>query len=89
MSLNTIRIPPEDLRHSKVLRRKLLNGSITVREAYELERILENERHMAINEGNVNVLASIHYFLRRLEIFLAKHGKKRRLKLGPIKPSNT
>jgi hypothetical protein len=54
-----------------------------MREAYELERILENERHMAINEGNVNVLASIHYFLRRLEIILAKHGRKRRLKFGP------
>jgi hypothetical protein len=89
MSLNTIPpLRPEDFDHGRVLRQRLLDGTITVGQAYELERILENERHAAIREGNLHVLAAINYFLNRLEAFLARHNKKRRLSIIPFKVSN-
>lgn len=88
MTLNTIKLSPEDLDQGEVLRQKLLDGTITVQKAYELERILENERHAAIQEGNLHVLAAINYFLNRLEDFLSKHDKKRRLNLKIHKVSN-
>jgi hypothetical protein len=88
MTLNTIRLRPEDLDQGMALRQKLLDGTITIQEAYELERILENERHAAIQEGNIHVLAAINYFLDRLDVFLSKHNKKRRLNLLIHKVSN-
>ena len=88
MTLNTIRLRPEDLDQGGVLRQKLLDSTITIPQAYELERILENERHAAIQEGNLHVLAAINYFLNRLEAFLSKHNKKRRLQIIPPKVSN-
>ena len=89
MSLNTIPpLRPEDFDQGRVLRQKLLDGTIEIGEAYELERILENERHAAIREGNLHVLAAINYFLNRLETFLAKCNKKRRLQMIPFKVSN-
>jgi hypothetical protein len=88
MTLNTIPLRPEDLDQGRVLRQKLLDGTIKVEDAYKLETILENERHAAIREGNLHVLAAINYFLNRLEAFLAKHVKKRRLHIIPFKVSN-
>jgi hypothetical protein len=88
MTLNTIKLRPEDLDQGRALRQKLLDGTIKLEDAYELERILENERHAAIREGNIHVLAAINYFLDRLDTFLSKHGKKRRLQITPFKVSN-
>lgn len=86
--MSTIRLTPEDLDQGTILRQKLLDGTITMQKAYELERILENERHAAIQEGNLHVLAAINYFLDRLDTFLSKHNKKRRLQIIPFKVSN-
>ena len=88
MTLNTIRLSPEDLDQGRVLRQKLLDGTIELNDAYELERILENERHAAVHEGNLHVLATINYFLDRLDTFLSKHGRKRRLDVKQFKVSN-
>ncbi|HEY1248417.1 MAG TPA: hypothetical protein VGE97_05480 [Nitrososphaera sp.] len=89
MTSNTIpSLSPEDFDQGRVLRQRLLNETITLEEAYELERILENERHASIQDGNLHVLAAINYFLNRLETFLAKNNKKRRLQTGVPKLSN-
>jgi hypothetical protein len=88
MTLNTVPLRPEDLDQGRVLRQKLLGGTIKLHEVFELERILENERYVAIREGNLHVLAAIYYFLDRLEAFLSKHNKKRRLQIIPFKVSN-
>ena len=88
MTLNTIKLRPEDLDQGRALRQELLKGTISVEDAYELERILENERYVAIQEGNIHVLAAINYFLNRLDTFLSKHGKKRRLQVIPFKVAN-
>lgn len=88
MTINTIKLRSEDLDQGGVLRQKLLQGTISLDEAYELERILENEKLVALEEGNFRVLAAINYFLDRLDKFLSKHSKKRRLKLLINKVSN-
>jgi hypothetical protein len=88
MTLNTIKLRPEDLDKGRALRQKLLDGTIKLEDAYELEGILENERHVAIREGNIHVLAAINYFLDRLDTYLSKHNKKRRLSVIPFKVSN-
>lgn len=89
MTISTIPpLRPEDFDQGRVLRQRLLDDTITLEDAYELERILENEKHAAIQEGNIHVLAAINYFLNQLEIFLTKHNKKRRLQTGVPKFAN-
>lgn len=88
MSLNTVPIRPEDWDRSKILRKELLDGTISINDAYELERILENEKNVAYKEGNIDILAAINYFQNLLDNFLAKHNKKRRLQIIPFKISN-
>lgn len=87
MTLNTIKLSPEDLDQGRILRQRLLQGTLSLEDACELERILENERYVAIREGNIHVLAAINYFLNRLDAFLSKSNKTRRLPLM-ISPSN-
>jgi hypothetical protein len=78
MGYNTIPLKPEDFNRGQVLRRKLLDGTIDTKGASDLENILENEKYMAIMEGNVEILAAVNYFLNLLHNAFPKYKKKRK-----------
>jgi hypothetical protein len=77
LGYNTVPLKPEDFNRGPILRRKLLDGTIDTNEASDLEKILENEKYMAINEGNMEILAAVNYFLNLLANTFPKKSTRR------------
>lgn len=74
MSYNTIRLRPEDIDRRGHLYQKYKIGDIKPEELTELRRILENERYLAITEGNVQILFSTTAMLERIDGYMKKKG---------------
>jgi hypothetical protein len=74
MSYNTIKLRPEDLDRRPAFYNKFVHGSIKPEELRELKRILENERYLAIEEGNLSVLFSTTAMLDKISYYMKEKG---------------
>jgi len=72
MSSNTIRLTEDDINRRQYLSRLFIERKITPDQARELKQILENERYMAIEDGNLQALYSILDWIRTVDDFLTK-----------------
>ena len=63
---NTIPLHLEDIDRRGYLYQKFKTGNIRPEEIVELRQILENERYLAISEGNLQILFSITTILKKI-----------------------
>jgi len=63
---NTIPLRLEDIDRRGYLYQKFKTGNIRPEEIVELRQILENERYLAISEGNLQILFSITTILEKI-----------------------
>jgi DNA-directed RNA polymerase subunit F len=63
---NTIPLRLEDIDRRGYLYQKFKTGNIRPEEIVELRQILENERYLAISEGNLQILFSITTILKKI-----------------------
>jgi hypothetical protein len=71
---NTIRLRPEDIDRRRYLSQLLESGMITPEQVAELRQILENERYLAIMEGNTDIMFSITLILEKIDDYMKKKG---------------
>lgn len=71
-SINTIKLTEDDVNRRQYLSKLFIERKITPDQARELRHILENERYMAIEDGNLQALYSILSWIRAVEDFLTK-----------------
>jgi hypothetical protein len=74
LSYNTIPLRPEDLERRPALYNKFVHGKINYEELRELKRILENERYLAIQEGNISILYSTTMMLEAIDKYMKEKG---------------
>jgi hypothetical protein len=74
MSYNTIPLRPEDIDRRGRLYQKLKSGDIQPAEVIDLRQILENERYLAITEGNIQILFSITSLIKEIDEYMKKKG---------------
>ncbi len=72
MSINTIKLTENDVNRRQYLSKLFIERKITPDQARELRQILENERYMAIEDGNLQVLYSILSWIKAVDDFLTK-----------------
>lgn len=72
MSINTIKLTEDDVNNRQKLTRLFVERKITPDQAKELKQILENERYMAIEDGDFNALYSILSWIKTVDDFLTK-----------------
>jgi hypothetical protein len=84
MSYNTIPLRREDLDRRPALYKKFLHGIIKPEEVVELKQILENERYIAIGEGDIPVVLSITTIISDINEYMEKKGisKFENIKVG-------
>ena len=74
MSYNTIPLRPEDLNRRERLYQKYKTGVIKPDEIVDLKQILENERYLAITEGNIPIIMSITAILTDINDYIEEKG---------------
>lgn len=72
MSINTIKLTEDDVNRRQKLTKLFIDGKITPDQARELKQILENERYMAMEDGDFNALYSILSWIKEVDYFLTK-----------------
>jgi hypothetical protein len=72
MSINTIKLTEDDVNRRQYLSKLFIEGKITLDQAKELRQILENERYMAIEDGNLQALYSMLTWIKAIDDFLTK-----------------
>jgi hypothetical protein len=72
MSLNTLRLTEDDINRRQYLTKLFIERRITLDQARELRQILENERYMAIEDGDLQALYSILSWIKAVDDFLTK-----------------
>jgi hypothetical protein len=74
MSYNTIPLRREDLDRRDKLYQKFKTGSIEPEEIVELKQILENERYIAMGEGDIPIVLSITTILAEINEYTEKES---------------
>jgi len=69
---NTIRLTEDDINRRQYLSKLFIDGKITRDQARELKQVLENEKYMAIEDGNLQALYSILGWIKATDDFLVK-----------------
>lgn len=72
MSINTIKLTEDDVNRRQKLTKLFIEHKITPDQAKELKQILENERYMAIEDGDLQALYSILSWIKAVDDFLIK-----------------
>jgi hypothetical protein len=85
VSINTIRLTQDVVNSRQRLTKSFIKGTITEAEARQLRRIFENERQMAIGDGNSRAVYSIQSWIVAVDDFLSL---KRNIFISKIKVSN-
>ena len=85
MSYNTIPLQPKDFDRRDRLYQKFKTGIIKPEEVVELKQILENERYIAMGEGDILVVLSITTILTEINEYMEREGIS---KFANIKVSN-
>jgi hypothetical protein len=71
---NTIPLRIEDIDRRGYLYQKFKTGTKKPEEIVDLRQILENERYLAISEGNLQILFSITTILEKIDNYITKKG---------------
>ena len=72
MSINTIKLTEDDVNRRQYLSKLFIESKITPSQARELRQVLENERYMAIEDGDLQALYSILSWIKAVDDFLIK-----------------
>jgi hypothetical protein len=73
MSINTIKLTEDDVNRRQYLTRLFIERKIKPHQARELRQVLENERYMAIEDGDFQALYSILSWIKAVDDFLTKN----------------
>jgi hypothetical protein len=74
MDYNTIPLRRKDIDRRPYLYDKFVHGNISPDEIVELRRILENEKYLALREGNMFIFYSIASMLNAVDEYVKLKG---------------
>jgi DNA-directed RNA polymerase subunit F len=83
--MTAIALKIEDIDRRRLLWQKFKIGNIKPEEVAELRQILENERYLAITEGNVDILFAITTMIENIDVYMKQKGIHTSIN---IRPSN-
>jgi uncharacterized protein YaiL (DUF2058 family) len=83
--MTAIALTLEEIDRRRVLWQKFKTGNIKPEEVAELRQILENERFIAISDGNIDILFTITTMIKNIDDYMKQKGIHTSIN---IRPSN-
>jgi uncharacterized protein YaiL (DUF2058 family) len=83
--MTAIALTLEEIDRRRVLWQKFKTGNIKPEEVAELRQILENERLIAISDGNIDILFTITTMIKNIDDYMKQKGIHTSIN---IRPSN-